>query len=191
MKLAHDSLECERCPFTRLLTVAAGFLRNDNLAKMASKKLSFGEFTKTVEQILEGLKSHGIRQLSTEQKEALFWFVSGEDTFAVLPTGHGKSLVYQMSVLYAKKVCANPVVVVISPLNALISDQIRECERLSLKAVKLEASNVEALRKECEYDVVFSSAEVLESFPAKTFLQTLGSRIVGIVVDESHCVVKW
>ena len=57
------------------------------------------------------------------KSDALFWFLSGEDMFAVLPTGHGKWSLYQMSVLYAKEVCANPVVVVILPLNALINDQ--------------------------------------------------------------------
>ena len=100
-----------------------------------------------------------------------------------------------MSVHYAKEVgsCVNPIVFVISPLNALICDQIRECQRVGLNAVKLEASNIEELRKECKYNVpgIFSSAEVLESFSAKMFLQSLGSCVVGIVVDESHCVVKW
>ena len=160
---------------------------------MASKRLSFDEFNKSVESILCSLQNVKIHELSPHQSQALYHFISGEDTFVVLPTGHGKSLIYQMSVHYAKEVgsCVNPIVFVISPLNALICDQIRECQRVGLNAVKLEASNIEELRKECKYNVIFSSAEVLESFSAKMFLQFLGSRVVGIVVDESHCVVKW
>ena len=84
------------------------------------------------------------------QSQELYHFISGEDTLIVLLTGHGqiKLLIYQMSVHYAKEVgsCVNPIVFVISPLNALLRDQIRECERVKLNAVKLEASNIEGLR---------------------------------------------
>lgn len=158
--------------------------------KMALKGLSFDKFKKSAESILCSFQNVKIHELSPHQSQALYHFISGEDTFVVLPTGHGKSLIYQMSVHYAKEVesCVNPIVFVISPLNALICDQIRECERVGLNAMKLEASNIEELRKECKYNVIFSSAEVLESFSAaKMFLQSLGSH----VVDESHCVVKW
>lgn len=161
---------------------------------MALKGLSFDEFKKSAESILCSFQNVKIHELSPHQSQALYHFISGEDTFIVLPTGHGKSLIYQMSVHYAKEVesCVNPIVFVISPLNALICDQIRECERVGLNAMKLEASNIEELCKECKYNVIFSSAEVLESFSAaKMFLQSLGSHVVGIVVDESHCVVKW
>ena len=77
-----------------------------------------------------------------------------------------------------------PVIIVISPL-------IRECGRFGLSSCKLEAENVESLKKECNFDIIFASPEVFESFVAKSFLQLLSKRILGIVVDESHCVAKW
>ena len=60
-----------------------------------------------------------------------------------MPTGHGKTLIYQIAVLVAgtgkvKILPSNAVVVVVSPLNALISDQLEYCQRLKLKAVKME-----------------------------------------------------
>ena len=63
---------------------------------MASKRLSFDEFNKSVESILCSLQNVKIHELSPHQSQALYHFISGEDTFVVLPTGHGKSLIYQM-----------------------------------------------------------------------------------------------
>lgn len=158
-----------------------------------SKIIKYDEFQKSVGNVLLGLPSIGITNLTNYQTEALYNFISGHDTFAVLPTGHGKSLVYQMSVLVTKEMKLNyrPVIVVVSPLNALIADQIKECKRFGLLGYKLESSNIETLHNECKYEIIFSSPEVLECFPAKILLQKLESRIIGIVVDESHCVVKW
>ena len=81
--------------------------------------------------------------MSHEQFKALHHFLNGRDTFACLPTGHGKTLIYQIAVLVArtgkvKILPSNVFVVVVSPLNALISDQLESCQRLKLKAVKME-----------------------------------------------------
>ena len=96
-----------------------------------------------------------------------------------------------MAVLLAKEMNKDRPVIIISPLKSLIEDQIRECGRFGLSSCKLEAENVESLKKECNFDIIFASPEVFESFVAKSFLQLLSKRILGIVVDESHCVVKW
>ena len=81
--------------------------------------------------------------MSHEQSKALYHFLNGRDTFACLPTEHGKTLIYQIAVLVArtgkvKILPSNALVVVVSPLNALISDQLESCQRLKLKAVKME-----------------------------------------------------
>ena len=72
-------------------------------------------------------------------------FLNGRDTFACLPTGHGKTLIYLIAVFVArtgkgKILPSNALVVVVSPLNALISDQLESCQRLKLKAVKTSES---------------------------------------------------
>ena len=132
-------------------------------------------------------------ELSVHQKTALRSFISGKDTFACLPTGHGKSLIYQLSVRVVTELrsLAEPVVFVVSPLNSLISDQITECERLGLKACHLESSLILELSVRCYYNIIFTSPEILELLPAKRLLQSLENRLIGIVVDESHCAVNW
>ena len=115
--------------------------------------------------VLQGLNSLGISKLTKEQRQALFLFSNGKDTFAVLPTGHGKSLIYQMAKEMNKD---RPVIIVISPLKSLIANQIRECGRFGLSSCKLEAENVESLKKECNFDIIFASPEVFESFVAKS-----------------------
>ena len=66
--------------------------------------------------------------LKDEQSVALKAFVGNNDVFAVLPTGFGKSLIYQLAPLVGKKLglSETPVVIVVSPLLALMDDQIKE-----------------------------------------------------------------
>ena len=63
-----------------------------------------------VQKVLGKLKKFGITKLSVCQSKALRFFLSGYDTFAVLPTGHGKSLIYQMAALISKEKQADPVI---------------------------------------------------------------------------------
>ena len=66
----------------------------------------------------------------------------------------------------------------LSPLKSLIANQIRECGRFVLSSCKLEAENVESLKKECNFDIIIFdiSPEVFESFVAKSFLQRLSKK---------------
>ena len=107
-----------------------------------SKKCSRKELLSLLPSVLENLHEGKIKKMSHEQFKALYHFLNGRDTFACLPTGHGKTLIYQIAVLVArtgkvKILPSNALVVVVSPLNALISDQLESCQRLKLKAVKM------------------------------------------------------
>ena len=75
-----------------------------------------------------------ISSLKDEQRTILKDFLAGKDVFALLPTGFGKSLIYQLAPLVAKKLgqVKNPIVVVVSPLTALIEDQIREAGKVEV-----------------------------------------------------------
>ena len=89
---------------------------------------------------------------------------------------------------------SNPLVVVVSPPNAFISHQLESCQRLKLKAVKMEQELFGNDDKRTELDqaeVVYCSPETLENIQSKQFLVKMDDRLVGIVVDESHCVVSW
>ena len=71
---------------------------------------------------------------------------------------------------------------VVSPLNALLRDQMKECEKLELTCAKLEAGNIESFREDCKCDVIFASAEVMEIHSARLLMEELGTRVIGIVV---------
>ena len=89
-----------------------------------------------------------VHDLSKQQSAAIKSFVSRNDTFVSLPTGHGKSLVYQLAIPLAGELRKHselwlslpihPMMLVVSPLTALIEDQMRSCEVFGLKCVKLE-----------------------------------------------------
>ena len=92
---------------------------------------------------------HILHDLSIQQSTALKFFVSGSETFVSLPTGNGESLIYQLAILLMKElfkrsdelsfhVPSHPMLLVVSPLTALINDQINSCEKLRLKCCNLE-----------------------------------------------------
>ena len=61
-----------------------------------SKEFSRKELLSLISSVLDNLDDGKIRKLSEEQFKALFHFLNGRDTFACLPTGHGKTLIYQI-----------------------------------------------------------------------------------------------
>ena len=92
---------------------------------MASASLSHESFNDAVEKALEALKDSSIESLTKYQSKALFHVLNGEDPFVSLPTGYGKSLIYQLAPSVSKHLgllSEVPIVLVISSLNALIDD---------------------------------------------------------------------
>ena len=88
-----------------------------------------------------------------------------------LATGDEKTLIYHTAVLVARKVKqknlpSNSLVVVVSPLNALITDQRESCQRLKLKAVEMERElfdNDDTLKELKNAEVLYCSPETLEN----------------------------
>ena len=112
---------------------------------MASAILSRESFNDAVEKALEALKDSSIESLTKDQSKALFHVLNGEDTFVSLPTGHEKSLIYQLAPSVSKHLgllSEVPIVLVIFPLNALIDDQIVSVTKLGITACKLDASSL-------------------------------------------------
>ena len=86
-----------------------------------SKEFNRKELESLLSSVLDNLDDGKVKKLGDEQFKALFHFLNGRDTFACLPTGHGKTLIYQVAVLVArtgkvKILPSNPLVVVVSPL---------------------------------------------------------------------------
>lgn len=89
-------------------------------------------------------------------KKVILGFLKGHDTCKCLPTGYDKSLNYQLAVWVAAELyvvynykdlfSTEPVVLVVSPLNALIKDQLLSCEKLGINATKMECSELPSFK---------------------------------------------
>ena len=165
---------------------------------MATASLSYKVFEKAVKSALQKVNIGNISSLTQPQSRALFTFLCGNDTFVSLPTGHGKSLIYQICPVVAKELSlfeeqfpAEPMLFVVSPLNSLISDQINSCQRMGINACKVDSESTISLQKRCDYQLLYASPEVFDNEDVRKLLQQYCDRIIGIVIDESHCVVQW
>jgi len=142
----------------------------------------------TPEQLLERFGLHAFRP---GQREAVQAALDGRDSLVVMPTGGGKSLCYQLPALAGEEL-----VVVVSPLIALMADQRRRLEQAGVNAAMLasgmeEGHNAQALRaiSSGEARLVLAAPE---RFASRAFRETLATRKVGLfVVDEAHCVAEW
>ena len=137
-----------------------------------------------------------------EQRSAIRAIYEGRDLFVCLPTGYGKSLRYQtlpflMDFKNDSNKCA---VVVVSPLIALIEDQVCGLKKKGVKASIMTSST--AVRKEnvttdeglVKDRLFFCTPEALMllKWGDHAFEQSrFSDRIVAVVVDEAHCVSKW
>ena len=100
-----------------------------------------------------------------------------------LATVDKKTLIYHTAVLVARKVKilpSNSLVVVVSPLNALIADQRESCQRLKLKAVEMERElfdNDDTLNEPKNAEVLYCSPETLENIRSKKFFLRRDNRL--------------
>ena len=142
--------------------------------------------------LLELLNNHWhFESFREQQKPPVFSLASGKDTLAVLPTGGGKSLCYQISGLYRGGIC-----LVISPLVALMQDQVEGLKEKGLNAISLAGNlnyrTIERLLDNAERlpcCFLYCSPERLHHPLLKSRLQRLPIRT--IVVDEAHCISQW
>jgi len=147
----------------------------------------------------ELLERFGLERFRPGQREAVQAALDGRDSLVVMPTGGGKSLCYQLPALAFDSAPAhptNPLVIVVSPLIALMSDQWRRLERAGVRAAMLasgmqEGHNARALA-EIEAGVTQLVLAAPERFASPAFRAALARRRVALfVVDEAHCVAEW
>ncbi|KOO27541.1 ATP-dependent DNA helicase q-like 3-like protein, partial [Chrysochromulina tobinii] len=133
------------------------------------------------------------------QLEGCAALLRGEDCLAVLPTGFGKSFIYQSAA-----VCSRGVTVVVTPLLALAEDQVRSLDDRGIAAALL-TSSMRAERKqqllddlkaedgEPETRLLYLTPEGLQAPATAAVLRRLHvrGRLAAIVVDEAHCVSQW
>lgn len=117
--------------------------------------------------------------------------IARKDTLALLPTGAGKSICFQVPTIFQRGIC-----VVISPLIALMQDQVKDLVSKDLKAVYLgsqlspyEESIVFKDIAAKKYQFIYCSPEKLAQKYFQTLLSTLPIQLFAI--DEAHCISQW
>jgi ATP-dependent DNA helicase RecQ len=142
--------------------------------------------------LLAAIKRHwGFTSLRPLQEQAIRAALAGDDSLVVLPTGGGKSLCYQ-----APAVFRGGLTVVVSPLIALMKDQVDGLTRIGVAAARLDstistdewAATAEAIRRG-ETRLVFTSPERLINTGTYRMLRDAGAHTIA--VDEAHCVSHW
>ena len=133
----------------------------------------------------------GFREFRPGQKEILKSVLSGEDALVIMPTGGGKSLCYQVPAFLGPDVT-----IVISPLIALMKDQVDSLRVLDLPACAIHSlmglrEQEEALRQVAagKIKLVYVSPERLRN---RRFIEAARKAAISMVaVDEAHCISQW
>ena len=157
-----------------------------------------GELDKE-ELIREVTRSLGYKDLKKEQKDAIMYFISSRDVFVALPTGFGKSLIYGcLPHLFDRlKKLDEPssIVIVVSPLKALMKDQADKFKSLGINAAYVgdKSVHMESFISG-QIKLIFISPESLNRGSLWRSIiksDTYQELVVGLVVDEAHLVKNW
>jgi ATP-dependent DNA helicase RecQ len=125
------------------------------------------------------------------QEEIVDAVLAGRNTLAIMPTGGGKSLCFQLPAL-----CRDGVTVVISPLIALMRDQVRSLREAGVEAGALTSGNTESETEEVfaaldegRLKLLYMAPERLASAATLPMLRRIKTTLIA--VDEAHCVSQW
>ena len=125
------------------------------------------------------------------QKEIIESLMQGNDTLAILPTGGGKSICFQVPAMAKEGIC-----IVVSPLIALMKDQVENLKKRNIPALLIHSGMsrpdvIRTLKNATQeyFKFLYVSPERLETSLFKEFLPSID--INFIAVDEAHCISQW
>ncbi len=136
-------------------------------------------------------REFGLRHFRPGQEDVIRSVLDGRDTLAVLPTGGGKSLTYQLPSLLLPGLT-----VVVSPLIALIRDQFEKLRAQGIETVRVDSSLTGTQREEALTLLEEGKQKIVlitpEGATGQAFKKRLGERPISLfVIDEAHCVSEW
>ncbi|HZG01040.1 MAG TPA: RecQ family ATP-dependent DNA helicase, partial [Chitinophagales bacterium] len=143
----------------------------------------------TIHEILR--KHWGFSQFRPLQEDIIRSVMDGVDTLALLPTGGGKSMCYQVPALAMEGIC-----VVVSPLISLIKDQVTQLEKRGVAALsihsgmpfrEIDRTLEQAAQSKAKF--LYVSPERLQTELFQVRLQRMNVNLIA--VDEAHCISQW
>ena len=147
---------------------------------------------KTRDILLKTLKSFwGYDAFRESQEDIILSILEQNDTLALLPTGGGKSLCYQLPALVLEGTC-----LVISPLLALMKDQVSHLKDLGIEAEYLSSELDEGEQEEIYEKAISGEIKLLYVSPERLHNSLFMSKMLDvslsfIAVDEAHCISEW
>jgi len=136
-------------------------------------------------------KYYGYTNFRKGQEEIINSIINNKDVLAIMPTGGGKSICYQVPAL-----CLDGITIVISPLISLMKDQVDTLKTMGIKATYINSSLSNSEFNEIlnniennEYKIIYVAPERLDSFEFTNLIKY--KNISQIAIDEAHCISQW
>ena len=133
----------------------------------------------------------GYKSFRPLQEDIILSVLSGNDTLALLPTGGGKSITFQVPALAKEGIC-----IVVTPLIALMKDQVENLKKRQIKAYAIHSGlnqhEIDIALNNCVYDDVkflYVSPERLATDIFRMRVQKMNVNLLAI--DEAHCISQW
>ena len=136
-------------------------------------------------------KYYGYTSFRKGQEDIITSIINKEDVLAIMPTGGGKSICYQVPAL-----CLDGITIVISPLISLMKDQVDALKTMGVKALlinsSLSNSEYSKVLEDIENDeckIIYIAPERLDNLEFVNIIR--GKNISQVAIDEAHCVSQW
>ena len=187
--------------FSDYTSVGSQFMLLQDSPVLDMDYVSKSVFEEILASVLEE-RSPEIESLAEHQRKALLAVINRKDVFAILPTGHGRSIIFQLLPDVCKYLCLSgysyphhAIIFVVCPLKSLVDSHVRELRNRDISAASLSSEDVDENNLlKGTYSLVFGSPEsFLQNEKWRNMIRSnvYQDRTFAIVTDEVHVVPKW